>query len=140
MAITSSIATSFKQQMLAGTQVIASNTFKIALYNSSAVLGPANTVYTATNECTGTNYSAGGVVLAGGSVFTDTTTVGITFSNPTFTNITISDIRGMMIYNVTNANAMVAVFDFGQSIGVTGANFTILIPNATATTGLIRFA
>lgn len=139
MAITSSIATSFKQQMLAGTQVISSNTFKVALYNSSAVLGPSTTAYTVTNECTGTNYTAGGVVLTGASVFTDTTTVGITFSNPTFTNITITDIRGMMIYNSTNANSTVAVFDFGQSIGVTGANFTILIPNATAITGLIRF-
>ncbi len=140
MAITTSISTSFKQEMLAGTQIIASDSFKVALYTSSATLSAATTAYTATNEVTGTNYVAGGVALSGGAVVTDTTTVIIDFSDPTFTNISVADIRGFMIYNTTRANACVAVFDFGSAATVVTSNYTLVFPAATSSTGLIRFA
>lgn len=139
MAITTSITNSFKQGMLAGTYNVSSDSFKIALYTSSATLGPTTTAYTATNECTGTGYSAGGIALSGASIFTDTNTVGITFSNATFTTITISDIRGFMIYDTTHANGTVAIFDLGGSTSVTTSNYTLNFPAAAASTGLIRF-
>lgn len=140
MAITTSINTNFKQQMLNATQDIDTDTYKLALYTSSATLSAATTAYTATNEVTGTNYTAGGVTLSGGVVWTDGTTVGIDFSDPTFTNITVSDIRGFMIYNSTRADAAVAVFDFGSAATVVTSNYTLVFPAATASTGLIRFA
>lgn len=140
MAIVTSIATSFKQQMLNATQDIDSDSFKIALYTSSASLGAATTAYTITNECTGVNYVAGGVALSGGAVVTDGTTVIIDFTDATFTNISVADIRGFMIYNTTHANACVAVFDFGSAATVVTSNYTLVFPAATAVAGLIRFA
>jgi hypothetical protein len=63
MAITQAMCTSFKQELMTGTHNFTTstgNTFKLALYTSSATLGAATTAYSATNEVSGTNYSAGG--------------------------------------------------------------------------------
>lgn len=142
MTITSSIATSFKQQMLAGTQVISTDTFKMALYNSTATLGPSTTVYSATNEVSGVGYTAGGVTLSGNTVWTDTTTVGVSYSNPTFpasSTMTVSDIRGAIIYNSSRGNTCVAVFDFGGPTTITAGTFTINIPANLTSAGLIKF-
>ncbi len=142
MTITSSIANSFKQQMLAGTQVINSDTFKMALYTTSATLGPSTTAYTATNEVTGSGYVAGGVTLAGNTVWTDVNAVGIAFSNPTFpasSTMTVSNIEGAMIYNSSRANACVAVFDFGGATSITSGTLTINVPANTTAAGLIKF-
>lgn len=140
MAIVSSIATSFKQQMLAGTQVVSTDTFKLALYDTSATLGASNTAYTATNEVTGSGYTAGGVTLTGAAVATDSTTVIIDFDNALFSTLTVSNIRGCMIYNSSRANACVAVFDFGGATSLTASDLLLSFPAATAATGLIRFA
>ena len=50
MAITSAICTSFKQQLLVGTHNFTNgaNSFKLALYTSSATLGAGTTVYVTT--------------------------------------------------------------------------------------------
>jgi hypothetical protein len=65
MAITSAICTSFKQQLLVGTHNFTNgaNSFKLALYTSSATLGAGTTVYVTTGEASGTNYTAGGSAL-----------------------------------------------------------------------------
>lgn len=140
MAITTSVVNSFRTGMLAGTYNVTSDSWKLALYTSSAVLGPTTTAYTATNECTGTNYSAGGIALSGAAVSTDTNVVIIDFSDAVFTNISVSDIRGFMIYDTTHANAALAVFDLGSASSITTSNYTLVFPAATATTGLIRFS
>jgi hypothetical protein len=58
MAITSAICTSFKQQLLVGTHNFTNgaNSFKLALYTSSATLGAGTTVYVTTGQASGTNY------------------------------------------------------------------------------------
>ena len=69
MAITSAICNSFKQEILVGTHNLTAtsgNTFKIALFTSSATLGAGTTAYSTTNEITnssGTAYTAGGATL-----------------------------------------------------------------------------
>jgi hypothetical protein len=52
MAITSAICTSFKQQLLVGTHNFTNgaDSFKLALYTSSATLGAGTTVYVTTGE------------------------------------------------------------------------------------------
>lgn len=140
MTISTSIANSFKTGMLAGTYNVTSDSWKLALYNSSATLGPTTTAYSATNECSGTNYTAGGIALSGVAVSTDTNTVIIDFNDAAFTNITVSDIRGFMIYNTTHTNACLAVFDLGSASSVTTSNYTLVFPLAVAATGLIRFS
>jgi hypothetical protein len=66
MAITQAMATSFKVQILDGDFDFSSGTsqvFKLALYTSSATLDATTTAYSATNEVSGTGYSAGGGTL-----------------------------------------------------------------------------
>ncbi len=66
MAITQAMCTSFKVALLDGEMDFSSNTsqtFKIALYTSSATLSAATTAYATTNEVSGTNYTAGVTTL-----------------------------------------------------------------------------
>ena len=140
MAITQSLATSFKVQLLQGTQNFNSNTFKIALFTSSAALGPTTTVYSPTNEVSGTGYTAGGNTLVVSTTPTSTgTTAFISFSNTSWTGASFTA-RGAMIYNSTNGNSCVAVFDFGSDKTVVDGTFTITFPAADATSAIIRIA
>ena len=53
MAITQAVCTSFKQELLVGTHNFTNSsgdTFKIALYTSSASLGAATTAFTTSEE------------------------------------------------------------------------------------------
>ena len=66
MAITQAVCTSFKQELLVGTHnftASSGNTFKLALYTSSATLGASTTAYVTTGQSSGTNYTAGGANL-----------------------------------------------------------------------------
>jgi hypothetical protein len=149
MAITQSLATSFKVQILDGihnfgTGVIrattAADTFKIALYTSSATLGPTTTAYTTSNEVTGTGYTAGGNTLSISVVPTSSgTTAYLSFSNTTWASSTITA-RGALIYNSSQSNAAVAVFDFGSDKSTVSGDFTIVFPTADASNAVIRIA
>lgn len=138
MAITSALATQYKVRVMQGVYNTTSDVYMVALYTSSATLGAGTTSYTSVNECSGGNYPAGGIVMPGATVVQDTTTAILTFSNPTFINLTLPDVHGCMIYNATHTDDCVAVFDFGQSISLFTSNFTLIVPGPTATTGLIR--
>jgi len=142
MAITSTLTTSFKTELLAATHNFATNgnSFKLALYTSSATLGAATAAFTTTGQATGTNYTSGGAALtkvaptsAGTTGFTDF--VDLTFGTATVTA------RGCMIYNDTASNdASVATIDFGGDKTSTAGDFTIVFPAAAASTAIIRIA
>lgn len=139
MSIITSIATSFKQGMLAKTYDITSDSFKMALYDSSAALSAATTAYTALHECSGTGYTAGGIALTGAAITTNGSTVGITFDDPTFTSVTLPDVRGYMIYDHTVADGCVTVFDFGQSFSFTAQSAEIFLPTPGVQSGTVFF-
>mgnify|MGYP003643421797 CR=1 FL=1 len=66
MAITSTLTTSFKKELLEAThnfKASGGNSFKLALYTSSATMGATTTAYSTNQEASGTNYSAGGSAL-----------------------------------------------------------------------------
>ena len=64
MAITTAICTSFRRSFWrVHTTWIIENTFKVALYTSSASLDASTTAYSTSNEVSGTGYSAGGATL-----------------------------------------------------------------------------
>lgn len=138
MAISAAICTSYKQEVMQGVHE-AADTYKIALYTSAASLGASTTAYTATNEVSGTGYTAGGATLSGFSVTVDGTTAVLDFTDPTWANSTITA-RGALIYNSTQSNKAVAVLDFGADISSTNDTFTITFPAAAAATGLVRIA
>lgn len=142
MAITSAICTSFKQELLVGTHNFTNssgNTFKLALYTSSATLGASTTAFSTTNEVSGTNYTSGGNALTNVTPTTSGTTAIVDFADLTFGTATVTA-RGCLIYNDTQANKAVAAIDFGGDKTSTAGNFTIVFPSPTATGAIIRLA
>lgn len=139
MAITQGMANSFKVQLLSGTQNFNSDTFKLALYTSSATLGETTTAYSATNECPSTgNYTAGGNTLTVSVTPTNTGNVAyVSFANTSWTNATITA-NGALIYNSTNANAAVAILAFGGDKTSTNGTFAVNFPTADAASAIIR--
>lgn len=139
MAITAAICNSFKQELLAMTPHTAADVFKIALFTSAATLSKATTAYAATNESSGTGYTAGGATLAGFSATLDTDTAILDFTtDPTWPTSTITA-RGALIYNSSRSNKAVAVLDFGADITSTNGTFTVTLPLPAAATGAIRY-
>jgi hypothetical protein len=142
MAITSAICTSFKQELLVGTHNFTASTgdtFKLALYTSSATLGASTTAYTTSNEVSGTNYTAGGGTLTSVTPTTSGTTAICDFADLTFGTATITS-RGMLVYNSSQSDKAVAAVDFGGDKTSTAGNFTIVFPSPTATGAIIRLA
>lgn len=140
MPITPAIGVNYKAGALVG-QFLATDTYMVALYDSNANLNAYTPTYTPNNECSGGNYPTGGLPITGFQVVTDLTTVILTFNNSvTFLNTSLPDIRGCMIYDMTQGNTMVACFDFGQSLSTFNDSFKLTVPGPTATTGLIRFS
>lgn len=143
MAITQAVCTSFKVALLDGEMDFSSDTgdtFKIALYTSSATLGAATTAYTTSNEVSGTGYTAGGedlVISANPS--SSGTTAFLDFSDVTFSASTITA-RGALIYKSGGGDPAVAVLDFGADKSSTSGEFTIVFPTADASNAIIRIA
>jgi len=136
------LCTSFKQELLEGLHdfnASAGNTFKLALYDNNASFTAATTVYTATNEISGTGYTAGGGTLTNIDPTSSGTTAFIDFDNLTFSAATITA-RGALIYNSTNGNRAVAVLDFGADKTSTAGDFTIVFPTADSSTAIVRIA
>jgi len=145
MAITSAICTSFKQEILVGTHnftATSGNTFKIALYTSSATLGASTTAYSATNEITnasGTAYTAGGATLTSVTPTTSGTTAICDFADVSYTSASFTA-NGALIYNDTQSDKACAVIAFGSDKTVTSGTFTIQFPTADASDAIIRIA
>lgn len=141
MAISQAMCTSFKVDLLAGTQDFDTDTFKVALYTSSASLDAATTAYTTSGEVPSTgNYTAGGNTLTVSVTPTSTgTTAFISFANTTWVASTITA-RGALIYNSSKSNKAVAVLDFGSDKISTDGDFTINFPTADASNAIIRIA
>jgi hypothetical protein len=143
MPIQQGLTNSFKQEMLQAGQNLATDTLKMALYTAFSDIGPLTTVYTTTNEVTGTGYTAGGVVMTGVTINTETTgensgTVFVDFNNVSWPGANFTA-RGALIYNVTRSNKSVAVLDFGSDKIFSSVSNTVTMPANTVTTALIRF-
>ena len=143
MPIQQGLTNSFKQEMIQAGQNLATDTLKMALYTAFSDIGQLTTVYTTTNEVTGTGYTAGGVVMTGVTISTQTTgpdagTVYVDFNNVSWPGASFTA-RGALIYNVTRSNKSVAVLDFGSDKIFSSVSNTVTMPENTVTTALIRF-
>lgn len=153
MANTQAMCTSFKVDLLNAVHafnatgvpahtVATADTFKAALYVTTATVNAATTAYSSTNEVTGTNYTAGGVTVTFGTAPSSTgTTAFITPSaSIVYTTVTLStSFDAVLIYNSTQSNKAVSVHTFTAQT-VTAGTFTLTMPTNDATTGLIRLA
>ncbi len=128
MAITTAMCTSFKSELLQGihnfhngsgggttTTTGTGNTFKIALFTSSATLSASTTAYATTNEVSGTGYTAGGNTLTNVDPTTSGTTALTDFADTTWSSSSITA-RGCLIYNSSttagSANRAVCAIGF----------------------------
>jgi|TARA_R110002012_G_scaffold189406_1_gene356702 hypothetical protein len=146
MAITSAVCTSFKVELLKGVHnftATTGNTFKIALFTSSASLGAATTAYSTSNEITnssGTAYTAGGATLTNVTPVASSTTAVCDFNDVSYTDATFTA-NGCMIYNDSaSGDPSCVIVAFGGDKTVTSGTFTIQFPTADATNAIIRLA
>jgi hypothetical protein len=143
------MCTSFKKELLFGVHdfdASTGDTFNMALYTNSASFDASTTAYTATNEVSGTGYSAGGQALTNVDPTTSGTTAFTDFADETWTTATITA-RGALIYNTTPnttsisvSNPSVVVLDFGSDKTSTAGDFTVIFPTADASNAIIRIA
>jgi len=138
--ITQQLCNVFKLNVLKGLEdfdVGSAYTYKIALYTANADLSASTTVYTTSNEVTGTGYTAGGETLTKVTPSLSGSTAIVTFSNVTWNPASFTT-RGALIYNATT-NAAVAVLNFGED--KTAVNtFTVTFPTADANNAIIRIS
>lgn len=156
MANTQAMTTSFMGELMTATHnfgvapiraVTTVDSFKAALYLTTATMNAATTAYSSLGEVSGTNYVAGGVAVTMGTVPTATnssTTAGVAFVTPsasiTYTTVTLATaFDAVLIYNSTQSNKAVSVHTFGSQT-VTAGTFTLTMPSNTTSTALIRLA
>ena len=142
MAISTAMCTSFKQELLVGTHnftATSGNSFKLALYTSSASLGASTTAYSTSNEVSGTGYTAAGAALTSVTPTTSGTTAFCDFSDLTFSSSTRTA-NGALIYNDTQSDKAVCTLAFGGDKTSTAGDFTITFPTADASNAIIRIA
>ena len=142
MAISTAMCTSFKQEILVGTHnftASSGNTFKLALFTSSASLGASTPAFSSSNEVSGTGYSSGGGTLTSVTPTTSGTTALWDFNDLTFSSSTITA-NGALIYNDTQSDKAVCTLAFGGDKTSTAGDFTITFPAADASNAIIRIA
>jgi hypothetical protein len=114
------------------------------MYTNSASFDASTTDYTATNEISGTGYSAGGGTLTNVTPTTSGTTALTDFADLTFSSSTLTA-RGALIYNTTTGGGTgttdsIIVLDFGSDKSSSAGDFTIVFPTADASNAIIRIA
>ena len=161
MANTQSMCTSFMGQLLNGghqfgtitltsrTSLTAptKDTFKAALYLVGATVNASTTAYSASNEVSSANYSAGGEIITNTNVPVATNasaTAGVAYWTPSasisYTTVTLTTaFDAVLIYNSTQSNKAVSVHTFGSQT-ITAGTFTLTMPANTTSTALLRLA
>lgn len=138
MSIAQGICTSFKEELFKGTHKFdGSQTFRVALYGSTADLNVSTTAYTSSGEVSGTNYVAKGATSAP-TMTTDGSMVIIDFADVSWSSSTITA-RGALLYNDTSSgDKSVAVLNFGEDKKSSASTFTIKFPTPNDIDGFIR--
>lgn len=156
MSTTQAMCTSFMGELLTGTHnfgvspiraATTADTFKAALYLTTATVNASTTAYSSTNEVTGTNYTAGGVTITNATVPAATNssaTAGVAYWTPsasiTYTTVTLSTaFDTVLLYNSTQSNKAVSVHTFGSQT-ITAGTFTLTMPTNNTSTALLRLA
>ena len=150
MSTTSAVCSSFKSELLSGKHDFDSSggdTFKIAMFTSSASLDATTTDYATSNEITntsGTAYTAGGATLTRTGVGLTGTTAFTDFGDVTYNSASFTA-NGAMIYNTTTAGGSsttdaVAIIAFGGDKTASNGTFKIEFPTADSSSAIIRLA
>jgi hypothetical protein len=148
MSILQGATTSFKVELLQAVHNFgptSANTFKVALYTASADINASTTVYSTTNEVTGTGYTAGGNTLVistsptSGNNTANIPTAYVSFNNTSWTSASFTA-RAALIYNSSQSNKSVAILDFGADKTVSNDTFQIIFPTPDANSAIVRIS
>jgi len=152
MAIVQAVCNTFKQQLLESKHDFANggDTFKIALFTSSASLGASTANYSTSNETTNTSgsaYTAGGQALTNQSVTggSGASTAYVDWStDPQWTSASFTA-NGAMIYNTTTDGGSgttdaVCILAFGSDFTATNGTFTVQFPAPGTSTAILRLS
>lgn len=126
------------------------DTFKAALYQVGATINASTTAYSASNEVSSANYTAGGVTVTNATVPVATnssTTAGVAYWTPSAsvvygasaTPVTFAAFDAVLLYNSTQGNTAVSVHTFSSQT-ITSGVFTLTMPTNSTTTGLLRLS
>ena len=143
MTITSAVCNTFKTEALRAVHNFTNggNTFRLALYTSSANLSKSTTAYTTSNEvANGNGYTTKGAALTNVTPALSGDTACCDFENISFTSASFTT-RGCLIFNDTATNdPAVCAIDFGGDKTVSSGTFTIQFPAADASNAIVRIA
>ena len=139
MAIIQGMCSSFKEELLKAIHDLPNDTLKLALFESSATLTKSTTAYAASNESSGTGYTAGGATVANVTVTLSGDVAFINFDDVTWNNVTLST-RGALLYNSSKSNRAIAVFDFGENKTLSNGDITIQLPLDNAANAILRIS
>ena len=137
MSIIAGPTTSFKVDLLNAVHNFTSHSFYLALYDSTADLGPSTTAYTATGEVSGTGYTSGGALLSITAPTYSGTIAYIDITDATWATSTITA-RAGLIYNSSASNKSVMVLDFGANRSSTASSFTVTWPAPDTDNAILR--
>mgnify|MGYP003625150203 FL=1 len=143
MAIQSAVCNSFKTEVLRAIHNFTQggNTFRLALYTSSATLNKSTTVYVTANEvANGNGYTTKGAALTNVTPALSGDTACCDFSDVSFTSASFTA-NGCLIFNDTATNdPAVCAIAFGGDKTVSSGTFTIQFPAADANNAILRIA
>ena len=156
MSNTQAMCTSFMGELMTATHnfgtapiraATTADTFKGALFLTSATLNASTTAYSTSGEVSGANYSAGGVTVTNATApiaTNSSVTAGVAYWTPsaslTYTNVTLTTaFDTVLIYNSTQSNKSVSVHTFGSQT-ITAGTFTLTMPSNTTSTALLRLS
>ena len=150
MAITSAICSSFKQELLQAKHNFSASggdSFKIALFDSSATLNATTTDYSTSEEISNTSgsaYSAGGKALTNTGVGLTSTTAFTDYSDVSWTTASFTA-NGALIYDTTtdgstSTTESICAIAFGSDKTATSGTFTIQFPANDSSNAIIRLA
>lgn len=152
MANAQAMCTSFKVDLLNAVHAFSTanpahtaataDTFKAALYLTTASQGAGTTAYSATNEVSGTGYTAGGITVTNATAPTSsgTTAYWTPSASLVYSSVTLTTaFDTVLIYNNTQSNKAVSVHTFGSQT-VTAGTFTLTMPANAAGTALLNLA
>ena len=156
MENTQAMCTSFLGEVLTATHnfgtapiraVTTADTFKAALYLTTATVNAATTAYSSSDEVSGTGYTPGGVAVTNATAplaSNTSTTAGTAYWTPsasiTYTTVTLTTaFDTVLIYNSTQSDKAVSVHTFGSQT-ITAGTFTLTMPTNNTSTALLRIA
>lgn len=150
MANSQAMCTSFKADILNGLHAFGASviraattkdSFKAALYLTTGSVGAATTAYSATNEVSGTNYTAGGVAVTTATApsTSGTSAIFTPSASIVYTNVTLATaFDAVLLYNDTAAGKnAVSVHTFGAQT-ITAGTLTLTMPTNAVGTALIQ--